>query len=167
MTGPDLRYLWRRRHEVVHRAELSVLYHRERERHYAFLSKATTAFAILGGSAAFAAVASEPWLKWGGLAVAASSTLSLVFGWADKARLHAGLAMRYSLLLADIEGRGERNFTEADVNAWLAEIHRLEGEEPPARPALVRLCQNRLKQAQGRDDELRPVPLLQRLLARW
>lgn len=47
-------YLWGKRHTVLHRAELSVLYHWKREGFFAFWGRSVTDIAIIGGSAAFA-----------------------------------------------------------------------------------------------------------------
>lgn len=165
MNDDEHNYLWNRHHKIKHRLELSVLYHRERERFLSLATKWITAIAIIGGSAAFAGVADHTWMKYTGLLVAASATLSLVFGLPDAARLHGELAMRYSLLLADMAARGERDFTEKDLNRWEAEIHHIETEEPPSLPMLVRLCQNRLKIAAGQPDMTTPISPWQRLSA--
>ncbi len=156
-------YLWRRRHEILHRLEVSVLYHRARERFLSWVAKGTTAVAIVGGSAAFAAAVEPEWLRWAGLVVAATSTLTLVFGVPERARLHGELAVRHQLLLAEIAAKGERDFTEADLNAWEAALMRIESEEPAAFGTLVRLCQNRLKRVAGHPCE--PVPAWKRWTA--
>ncbi len=163
----DHDYLWNKRWMLIDRIELSICYHRERERFLSTASRWITAVAIIGGSAAFAGVAGHDLLRWGGLVVAVTSTLSLVFGLPERARLHGELAGRFSALLAQISARGERDYSEEDLAAWEAELHRIEVDEPPQLAALVRLCQNRLKHASGQDDLAVPVPWWQRLTAQW
>jgi hypothetical protein len=161
----DHDYLWNKRWTLLDRLELSICYHRERERFLSACARWITAIAIIGGSAAFAGVAGHDLLQWGGLVVAASSTLSLVFGLPERARLHGELASRFGALRAQMAACGERDFTEQDIAAWESELHRIEMDEPPQLAALVRLCQNRLKHASGQDDMVVPMPWWQRLTA--
>lgn len=165
MIEKEQQYLWERRHRILHRAELSALYHRERERFLSFVNKLVTATAILGGSAAFAAVAAPEMLRWSGFVVAITATVSLVFGLQDRARLHGELAARFTLLLAQIAERGERGFSEGDIQQWESRIFQIEADEPPALHTLVRLCQNRIKQAAGETGSLVAVPFWRRWLA--
>ena len=165
MNEEEQQYLWERRHRVLHRAELSALYHRERERFLSFTNKLVTAIAIIGGSTAYASVTAPDVLKWSGFVVAISATVSLVFGLQDRARLHGELAARFTLLLSQIAERGERGFSEDDIQQWESRIFQIETDEPPALHALVRICQNRLKEAAGDTESLVAVPFWRRWLA--
>jgi hypothetical protein len=156
-------YLWGRRHEVLYRAELSVLYHRKRERFFAFWDRLVTAIAIIGGSAAFASVGGPDVVKWAAAIIAVTSTVSLVFGFGARARTHSGLAQRFLELEARIVGRGERDFTEADINEWESVARTLETEEPPTLSSLVRACQNELARAKGEYDKIVPLGWWRRL----
>jgi hypothetical protein len=155
-------YLWNLRHRTLYDVELSALYHRKRERFFGFLDRTTKAVAIIGGSAAFAAVGGPDALKWAGLAVAGTSTLALVFGFAERARDNAELAQRFLTLQADIVRAGERDFTEDQIRDWSAQRLLIETAEPPALGALVIECQNEL--ASVRDGQRYRIPWFARLL---
>ncbi len=88
-------YLWKKRYEALYRAQLSVLYHRKRERFFAFWDRAVTAVAIVGGSAAFAGLGGPDLVRWAAAVVAVTSTMGLVYGLAERARRHGDLARQF------------------------------------------------------------------------
>lgn len=162
-TEPD--YLWGRRHSILYRIELSVLYHRKRERFFDFVDKADKSISVIGGSAAFASLGGPEAIKVFAALVAVSATLSLVFGFGEKARRHADHAARFRELESDVISKGERDFTEADLNTWEAKTRSLEITEPAALSTLVVLCQNELAISQGQPQQVVNLPLYKRVLA--
>ncbi len=167
MNDEEHKYLWGKRHQILQRVELSVLYHQKRERFFEAWDKLTKAIAVIGGSAALANIAGEIGIKVAAGFIAITSTAALVFGFSDRSKRHAELARNFRQLEAEIIARGERDFIEDDLKAWDAKERMIETTEPPALSALVILCQNELAIASGHSDRLVPVPWHQRLLAHF
>lgn len=160
-------HLWKRRHATVYRIELSSCYHRKRERFFDIVDKFIKAIAIIGGSVAFANVSDDSTLKIAGITVAVTSTLALVFGFADQSKRHSELARNFHQLEAEIVRHGERSFTEEDLNLWDERIQLLEASEPPTLDALVVICQNEIAIAQGQKDKVVTLPPFVRALAHF
>lgn len=156
---------WEKRSCLIDRIDVSILYNRMRERFLSSVSRVVTAIAIVGGSAAFSTVATPAVAQWAGLVVAATSTIALVFGVSDRARLHGELAARYTALLSNIAARGEYDFTSDDLAAWESSFYQIEMDEPAPLPTLVRICQNRTKRVAGQDSLTVPVPWWRRVTA--
>jgi len=156
-------YLWDRRGSVLYRVQLSVIYHRKRERFFAFWDRAFKSVAIIGGSAALANLGGPEYVKVAAGIVAVTSTLSLVFGFAESARRHSELASKFSEVEARIARRGERGFTEEDLNEWESEERLLETSEPATLGALVVACQNELARARDEWGHICPLSWWQRL----
>lgn len=165
MNEQDVSYLWDRRHGLLYRVQLSVLYHQKRERYFDACDKIAKAIAIIGGSAALSRMGGPDLILYVAAVITITSTLSLVFGFSDRSKRHSELARSFRQLEAEICGKGERDFTEADLNAWTAKERTLEGSEPPALGALVILCQNELAMAQGQQDKIVRISWLRRTLA--
>jgi len=172
VTGDEDQYLWERRHRVLERTIISSLYHRKRERFFGFWDRAASALALIAGSAAFSELLPEPEQKaLAGAAVAVVSLPGLVFGWGESSRRHASLAARFKGLEADIEGQGERDFDEGNVNSWERQIRILETEEPPVLSTLVEQVQYEVALSKWTPDsgESAPVPVVwwKRRLMHW
>lgn len=165
MEESDFEYLWKRRHEILYRIELSALYHQKRERFFELCDKLAKAMAVIGGSAALANLGGASMVKVAAAIITVTSTLSLVLGFSDRARRHAEFARSFRELEGEVVALGERDFAEPDLNAWMARTRALESTEPPALSALVRLCQNELALAQGHPESVHPVAMHQRYLA--
>lgn len=161
----DRDYLWERRHEVLYRVELSALYHQKRERFFEACDKLAKAIAVIGGSAALTRLGAGEYLVWIAAAITFTSTFSLVFGFSDRSRRHADLARNFRQLEAEIVGKGEREFVEADVNAWNARERTLETSEPPSLGNLVRICQNELAVAHAQPQLVRKVGFFRHFFA--
>lgn len=86
--------LWRLWHAVLHRAELSALYHRDRERMFGMADRWSKFAALASGSDALATVIGEQPRTWLLAIVALSSAFSLAFAFAERARQHADLAAK-------------------------------------------------------------------------
>lgn len=160
-------YLWGARHALIYRIELSTLYHHKRERFFEMLDKGGKAVSVLGGSAALANLASRPTLLAIGVAITATSTLSLVAGLSDRSKRHAELARNFRNLEAEVIAAGERDFTEAQLSSWAAKERSLEASEPPALSVLIVVCQNELAAAAGSRGKVVPLPFLKRLTKNW
>lgn len=100
----------------LYRSQLSAQYHRRRERFYDWLHRASLAVALFSGSTAFAAAAHPMIVQMASTAVALATTVALVFGFSDKARLHAQLAEQFKRIEADVYRAGDYDYTEAQVN---------------------------------------------------
>jgi hypothetical protein len=87
----------------------------------------------------------------------------LVFGFKEQARKHADFSRDFRLLEADIVRKGERDYTEPDINNWQSRIRVLESTEPPALGVLVIACQNELAVAAGQPKKIKKIGLLYRL----
>ncbi len=164
MSDPDSDYLWKRRDSVLYKARMSSLYHGKRERFLDLADKLGKAIAVIGSSAALWKIANPAILAWVLVPVAAWSALSLVFSLSDRAKRHAELGRQWRELIASIEARGEREFTERDVSKWTADAANLEAAEPPALAALVTQCQNQIHIADGHPECVHSIGLLPRAL---
>jgi hypothetical protein len=165
LTEESENYLWKKRHAVLYHAELSSLYHRKRERFFALFDRGSKAFALIAGTAAFSSLLETAEAKsYAGLVVALVTIPGLVFGWADKARLHSDLAQKFTQIQAEIAQAGERDFTEQQLNEWSAKLRLIEATEPPALSALVKHCQNQLAAASGEKDKITSLSWSERWL---
>lgn len=158
--------IWKRRCDLLARTELSALYHRRRERFYSVLDKWAKAIAVICGSVSITDVM-PPWLRVStGVAIAVTSGLSLVFAFADKARLHADLAARFLRLESAVHACGMR-CNDDDAAKWEAQLAEIEALEPPVLSVLVRMCQNDMAWAKGQPHRVYKISRLDRLLAHW
>lgn len=160
----DSAALWAERWNVVHRLRLSALYHQKRERFFDTLDRLIKAFAVIGGAAAVSQLVAAPEAKlWVAAAVSISSTVSLVFALAQKARRHGELARDFTKLLARLEEAGPYPAHEK-LDKFTSELLMLEASEPAAMSALVRHCENQICMSMGHDDRVIPLTLPQSLL---
>jgi len=159
--------LWDRRHGILYRIELSVLYHRKRERFFDTVDRLIKTVALIGGSAAFAKATDADIVKWAAVAIALTSAFSLVFAFSERARKHAELGKSFSELAANLLQKGERDFSEADLNLLEADVRHLESTEPATLGALVVICQNELAVAQNHPEMLHELRFHQRLFAQF
>lgn len=166
-TANEEEYLWGKRHALLERIALSVLYHQKRERFFDVWDKLTKGVAIVGGSAALARVAGDTGLMVAASLITVTSTAALVLGFADRNKRHAELARNFRVLEAEIVERGEREYTERDLARWEAKQRTIETSEPPALGILVVLCQNELATAAGHPGNVKSIPWYKRLLAHY
>lgn len=158
VTLPDAQadHEWGLRHDALYRCQLSTRYHRRRERFFDWMDRATSAIALIGGSAAFAAATAARLgvVQIAAIAVTSAAAISLVLGFADKARRHAALAESYKRIEAEILRAGDYDYTEQQINAWRARIAETEAGEPPALRSLIVLCQNDIAAAANQHDKV-------------
>lgn len=159
-------YLWSRRHQALYLSQVSYRYHRKRQRFYDLLTKGTQALTILLGASLLGETV-KAHLPLVGSAISGLGLLALVFGYSDRKQDHKELAQAYAALQATIERVGERDFTEANIDAWDAELSTLNGKEPPTLYALTTLCEYEVSVAMGHPDHIQRPPWYQRLLADW
>ncbi|KWE95260.1 hypothetical protein WL80_08755 [Burkholderia ubonensis] len=152
-----------RRHDLLYRCLLSRIYHQKRERFFDMCDGLTKVVALVGGAASIARIASTEQLSIFGAVITLSSALSLVVGYAKRARTHADLAKAFGDLEARIVAEG--SLSNERINQCQAEMLRIEMGEPRTLGALVRICQNEIAAARGKHQDIRRVSLWQRLFA--
>lgn len=145
----DTEYLWNRRCDIRQRVLANRIYHQERQRIFDLREGVVKVVSILAGSLAFAKVANQEIVQWAAAAIATSSAASLVFGFGGKSRDSAKRSAEWTLIERDIEARGERAFTEEDINKWAAWCNEIEAGEPAAHPGLFERCNDRACEAMG------------------
>jgi hypothetical protein len=145
----------------------SVLYHNRRRSFYENLRNIKNILSVIFGSATFFAVlgsAGRAFTLTAAAIVTILSTIDLVVGTSNKARLHSDLAKRFIQLEKSIIGTKEP--TAENLREWIQERLEIETEEPPKLRVLDSLCHNDLCRAMGYDQSesvnVRPV---QRLFA--
>lgn len=166
-AAEEQRYLWGKRHALLERIAIAVLYHQKRERFFEVWDKSTKGIAIAGGSAALAKVAGDSGLVVVASLITVTSTAALVFGFSDRSKRHAELARNFRTLEAEIVEAGERDFSEKDLSRWEAKQRMIETSEPPALGVLVVVCQNELAIAAGHRDRVVPIPWYKRIFAHY
>lgn len=150
----------------------SVRYHGRRRQHFECLHKLVLFSALVLSSvtvATFAAAIGAGWPLWLKLlppaAVSVLAGLDLVFGFIQKAWLHADLLRQFTDLERQlVVGRDEP--TAALVDSVTEQRLRIEVTEPPVLRVLDTLCHNELPRAMGyaRERQVK-VNFLQRLCA--
>ncbi len=165
MTQELADHIWKGRHDLLWRVQLSAHYHRRRERFLASWDRFFKYVAVVGGSAAASTLVGPQFLPWLALAIAAGSAMSLVFGLADSARRHGELASQYKRLEAEVRLLGEHEFTDADIARWCARLAEIESGEPAAIQGLIALCTAELEQAHG--IETPKITLIDRVRAQY
>lgn len=167
MADTDARdYQWKRFSDMRYRVELSILYHRKRERFFELLDKLGKAVSVIGGSAALWKLADPQVVMWSAAAVACTSTLSLVMAFSDRARKHSELARGHGAMLAAMTAAGQYAFEDAaNLDRWEAQLYELEAGEPPVLTALMIICENQIKIARGQAKEAVPLNRWHRWMA--
>ena len=156
-------FLWDERLYVQYRAELSTLYHRKRERFFALCDRSSKAASLIAGTAAFSSLLPSAEAKaWAGAVVAAATMPGLVMAWNDRARLHGELAQKFLAVEAEIVAKGKRDFTESDLNTWLAKLLAIEASEPPTLGGLTAVCHNQLATSNGNPESIVKISGLKR-----
>lgn len=154
-------YLWGRREGVVYGATLSTMYHRRRERFFSLLDRWDKVLTLVLGASAFVKVFGDDTVTWLGIPFGLLASCSLIFDFAERARQHSQLASAFKGLEADVEAKGERGFTEDDVDAWAARLRRIEADEPATYNIVVRLCQNEIARARGERKDVTSIGRLE------
>jgi hypothetical protein len=145
----------------------SVLYHNRRRSFYENLRNIKNILSVIFGSATFFAVlgnAGKAFALTAAAIVTILSTIDLVVGASNKARLHSDLVKRFIQLEKSIIGTQEP--TEDNLREWTQERLEIEMDEPPKLQVLDSVCHNDLCRAMGHDQsEFVTVRPVQRLFA--
>ncbi|SJM94991.1 hypothetical protein [Crenothrix polyspora] len=149
MDNENTDYLWQRRHDIKVRALMNRMYYQERQRIFEVREGIVKAASILAGSIAFARVADQAIIQWCAAIITTASTLSLVFGYGQKARDSVKLSAEWARLEHEIDLIGERGFTEQQLNQWTAKAHEIEAGEPAAHKVLLEKCYERAVETLG------------------
>ena len=157
--------VWKERYELLYRCWFSRIYHQKRERFFDLCDSLTKTIALVAGAASIAKIFNPDQLLIFGVLITITSALSLVVGYAKKARNHADFARSFILAEAKIVDAGV--LSRGQVDALHAEIIRLEMNEPRTLGALVRICQNEIAVARGNKQDIRPVPFFKKLFAHF
>ncbi len=153
---------WDRYFEMNYRCRLSTLYHRKRERFFSLCDKWSTAITLIAGSAAFSRFVTEEFVALSvGLIVVAASSLKLVMGWSDQARVHAVMAQKFIQFEASMVAAGPMEAPK--LEQFKSELIALDADEPPALSALVRQCHNELDRALGKANPENSLGFRERL----
>lgn len=134
---PITDYRWKRRDGVLQQVELSVLYHRKRERFFELADRCAKGIAVVFSSAAVVKAAGDGWWFQTAMAfVAVTSAISLVGSFSHRARKHADLANQFGVLGAQLIEHGELLRDDQPLDVCEAKIRLLEATEPasPRRP---------------------------------
>jgi len=125
------------------RVLMNRMYYMERQRIFEFREGFIKAISIVAGSVALAKVANQDVLQFCAAVITLASTISLVFGYGNKARESVKLSTEWANLEHDIDLIGERDFTEDHINIWQARCNEIESGEPPANIGLLEKCYHR------------------------
>lgn len=157
-------------HKLLFGIRRSVRYHSRRRMFFDSLYKWSQVFSLISGSATVAVVMSK--YNSGVLtaalaaAVAVFSSINLIFGFANSARLHSDLILKYS----DLEKRIVRDSIPTADSIKSFEIERLdiEATEPPILRTLDMICHNELCRAMGYGkDAMAKIGFFRRLFAQF
>ena len=160
--------LWNERTRIIYRCDLSVIYNRKRERFFVLCDRWAKCLSLVAGGAAFSSFLDTTTSKSvAGVLVSAVTLPSLLFGWTDRARAHNELAQSYLHLLSEISRTGRRQFTEADLDEWAAQLALIEKNEPAILSAVLASAHNRLASQQNEPDMIIPMSFRQKLLAHF
>lgn len=161
--GPEVAH-----HNLLFDVRRSVRYHNRRRAFYDRMNASNTALSLVFGSAAAASALGEQSLLAVafGLIVTVGSSLDLVIGSAQKARLHYDLARRFIDLEKQLIANPEPE--PAALLCMQQERLSIEADEPPVLRVLDCLCHNELVKAMGYDEKhLTKVTGTQRFFAQF
>jgi hypothetical protein len=162
VTDAEYQHNWARRHDSIYRMQLSVLYHRKRERYFDMIERLlqalVTASASGGVALLLAAQNDKGYELWFVAAAAVVSMFQLAYAPAARARQHAQLASDYQSLWSESVAVGEfwsAQMCDSVQSKWL----RIGTSSPPQLGALVVDCENELALAYDSKENIRRLPL--------
>jgi len=157
--------MWKERHNLRYHLQVSVLYHRKRERFFDLCDKCVKAIAVIAASSAITPFVTGTFLTTLQLLIVATTTVALVFDWSDRARRHSDFAVRYAQMERAIVAAGVSDFSTDDLKRWAAELYEIQSGEPAALHGLVQVCQDELDMAAGASVEPSRLTLARKFLA--
>lgn len=169
-------YQWKRYSDLRYRVELSILYHRKRERFLYVLGKLGKGASVLSALHVVAAVL----LSMANPAVGVWPVFAVGLPWplftavifcvakdsSEYACTHKQLARAHYALLTAMVADGQYAFENAaQLDQWEARLFDIEGSEPAVMTALMLVCENQIKIARGQPDRAVPLRWWHRLFA--
>ncbi|CAN5437997.1 hypothetical protein BH10PSE18_BH10PSE18_18910 [soil metagenome] len=138
-------WLWNEQEALQDRCLFSASYHGKRERFFSVWERLLQALTAIAATSAFADITGKDngASRWLALTAAIASIFPLVFGFADRARLHGQLKAGFKSLLARMYAAGIE-WDDANLIAFRAQLAELEAGEPASLSALVIHCQNEI-----------------------
>ena len=149
MTETIDKYLWQKRYDIKVRALTNRIYYQERGRLFEFREGFIKAVSIAAGSVALAKVTDPDIIQYCAAFITLASTISLVFGYGQKARDSIKFSAEWAMLEREIDQAGERDFTEQQINTWFARANEIEASEPSAHKRLFKRCHQRAVKTLG------------------
>lgn len=132
----------------------SIRYHTRRWRFYDRVSSWCKFLSVLGGTAAISVVLAKFGSEWtisSAAVVVFFSSLDLVIGSAQKARLHNDFSRQFVELEKDILIK--EGMTTSDIKGFTARRLEIEAQEPPPLRILDMICHNELCRAMGYSEK--------------
>lgn len=148
-------HIWNKRHELLYRCEMSIKYHRRRERFFDLMDRFVKIVTIIGSSAVFFRLAEAQVLLMASLVMLIGSTVSLVLQFSSRATVHAGMAKDWGALQRDVIAGDE--LTDTLVAGFDARAVTLDSLEPCTLRSLVTDIQNEMARAAGDESKIRPL----------
>lgn len=149
MTEEEKEDLEDRHHELLFAVRRSVRYHTRRRMFFERWHLATSASAVVFGSATAMGIltrAGEHYTLGAALLITILAAVDLVVGTAKTARLHEDLTRRFIDLEKELEREGATEEVVKDVTIKRLEI---EADEPPKMSVLDIICHNDICRAMG------------------
>ena len=131
--------------------EKSMRYHQRRRGFYDFVHRAFMFLIIFFGSAAFIDQAGHL-REWVGVLVASLAAIDLVWSLSHRARDHEVLFRSFSELAIQI--RTTEDADQKAYDSWVKRRIEIETDEPPIYYALEADCDNQVRRAWGKTNEL-------------
>lgn len=139
-ANQDHEYLHGRRFDIRVQVRMNRHYQQRRQAAMELREGLVKVCSLIAGSVALANVTSPQIVQAAAAVVFAGTAGALVFGWGAKARDAAKRFVDWVALERDIDAKGERGFTEADLDAWQARCTDIESGEPAPNRRMLMQC---------------------------
>lgn len=163
-TDPAFAAAWAQRHDVLHRAGVTLRYHRKRQRFFDLADKLTKAATVLLGATLLGTEVKQA-VPMVASAIAGLGLLALVFGYGDRKQAHKELGEAAAQLMVKIEAAPVAALGDALACEWAADLMRLNMKEPPALKTLVQICEWEQSCAAGHAGHVPRPSALRRMVA--
>ena len=157
--------VWKERYKLIYRCRLSRIYHQKRARFFKLCEGLLIGLGIIAFAVNMEQVfASNDPTSWLSLIITILM-FNLPIHHAKMALTHADLAKAFMGIEAKIVTAGI--LTQEQVDNFLAEILRVEMNEPRSLGALLVICQNEIAEMQGENKFINPVSFVKRATAHF
>lgn len=154
-------HVWIKRHDLLYRCDLSIKYHRRRERFFELVDRFVKIVTVIGSSAVFFKLADAQMLLAASFCMLVGSTVSLVLQFSSRATVHSGMSKEWGTLQRDVIAKCELDdglIAEFDARAAM-----LDAQEPCVLRSLVADIQNEMARAAGEESKIRPLGIWRQL----